>query len=121
MMIVSEFKLLASLLILFPALLQVCSGMEYKNCFDCARHNEGRNFMCNSKSLVTTDVFDVACCDENDQDPQCWQKNPGQCSDTYNEVKHSFYNYCPLINSTGCGLPGRRGDQNMVIEASTVK
>lgn len=37
-----------------------------------------------------------------------------ECSKPYNEMKHSFYSYCPNVNGNKCGLD----TQNLTIEAS---
>lgn len=43
-----------------------------KNCFECARMNNGNNYMCDgSKLLPGSNPYAVACCNPNDNNEFC--------------------------------------------------
>lgn len=75
--------------------------------------------MCNyGGNLPTTNPYAVACCSPGDSHEYCQRSESNTCSPIYNEAKHNYFTYCPLINSTGCGLSNTKSD-DMTIEAST--
>ena len=67
--------------------------------------------------LPTEDPYNIACCDNSDHE-FCKANSQNLCSGSFNDQRHAFFSYCPLINSTGCGAYGGNGTQ---IEASTEK
>ncbi len=96
-------------ILLGAVLLLTASAMEVKeNCFDCANTNGGNNFMCNyGGNLPTKNYYAVACCNPGDSHEYCQESASNVCSPKFNDERHHFYTYCPLINSTGCGIPNK--------------
>lgn len=112
-------KAIHSLLIVIMA---AASAMEIKeNCYECSKANGGNNYMCNyGGSLPTMNPYAIACCNPGDTHEYCVRSENNKCSPTFNQAKHNFFTYCPLINSTGCGLPNQKLD-DMVIEVQENK
>jgi hypothetical protein len=69
-------------------------------------------------NLPVLNNYAVACCNQDDSHEYCKPSKSNVCSPKYNDAKHSFYTYCPMINSTGCGMQNPK-PKDMVIEAST--
>ena len=101
---------------------QVILAMQLDNCFDCANSNSGNNFICSSVGGELfpdqSDALLGACCSPNDDDVRCKPVDGSSiCSTSYNQAGHSFYNYCPMINSTRCGMHkyGPLTDKDMIL------
>jgi hypothetical protein len=114
-----HLRSISSLMIIFYLAIST-SAMEVKeNCFECARSNSGRNYMCDGNGrLPGNNMYAVACCNPDDGHEFCQRSETNKCSPTYNDAQHNFYTHCPLINSTGCGIQNSK-KSDFSIEAST--
>jgi len=84
------------------------------NCFECAKSNFGKNFMCKSQETKKSDPWGVKCCKPNSKELECQPSQENKCSPVFKESKPDFYQHCPLINSTSCGL--KNNEAGLVIE-----
>ena len=108
-----------TILLTITLLTVLVPAYELKDCYECSQSNSGRNYMCRyAGRLPTTDPYKVACCSPGSFDPECLPSETNICSESYNDMKHNFFTYCPKINATGCGIYNSGGDDKMIIEAS---
>lgn len=77
----------------------VSSAEQVSNCFECAKKGRDR-FICSSKNALN---FEVTCCSKGEKDSFCQPNENRVCSKPL-ENGPEFYAFCPLINSTSCGL-----------------